>query len=306
MNVHHLELFYYVAKFEGITEAVRKMPYGIQQPAVSGQILQLEKHLDVKLFHRRPFALTPAGEELYDFIYPFFSQLEPITERLRGEENHHLRLAASAAALTNHLPEVLQALREKFPTLRLTLKEISQSEIEQALRKQEADVAIAILGRKFSPGIRSTKLIDIPLAIAVPESCPMRNFRELASSNAGGQILHPLVSLPKSEPVAQLLQRGLTAKNLRWEPSMEITELLLIQRYVAKGFGFGVTVDIPEAPTVEGVRRIKLPSDFPPLSIGALHTGDLKKVAQSFIDLAKQQAERLTVTKKKKKKKARS
>ena len=61
MNIHHLELFYYVAKFEGITAAVRKMPYGIQQPAVSGQILQLERDLGVKLFNRRPFALTPAG-----------------------------------------------------------------------------------------------------------------------------------------------------------------------------------------------------------------------------------------------------
>ena len=47
MNVHHLELFYYVAKHEGITAAVRKMPYGIQQPAVSGQILQLERDLGV-------------------------------------------------------------------------------------------------------------------------------------------------------------------------------------------------------------------------------------------------------------------
>jgi len=38
MNIHHLELFYYVAKHGGIAAAVRKMPYGIQQPAVSGQI----------------------------------------------------------------------------------------------------------------------------------------------------------------------------------------------------------------------------------------------------------------------------
>ena len=58
MNIHHLELFYYVARFGGITEAVRNMPYGIQQPAISGQIAQLEEHLGVTLFHRRPFALT--------------------------------------------------------------------------------------------------------------------------------------------------------------------------------------------------------------------------------------------------------
>ena len=37
MNVHHLELFYYVARHGGISEAVRNMPYGIQQPAVSKQ-----------------------------------------------------------------------------------------------------------------------------------------------------------------------------------------------------------------------------------------------------------------------------
>ena len=32
MNIHHLELFYYVARHGGISEAVRKMPYGIQHP----------------------------------------------------------------------------------------------------------------------------------------------------------------------------------------------------------------------------------------------------------------------------------
>lgn len=61
MNIHHLELFYYVATHGGISEAVRHMPYGIQQPAVSSQILQLEDDLGVKLFNRRPFQLTEAG-----------------------------------------------------------------------------------------------------------------------------------------------------------------------------------------------------------------------------------------------------
>ena len=63
MNIHHLELFYYVARHGGIAEAVRNMPYGIQQPAVSAQILQLEDYLGVSLFQRRPFCLTPAGDK---------------------------------------------------------------------------------------------------------------------------------------------------------------------------------------------------------------------------------------------------
>src|SRR6476660_6159493 len=86
VNIHHLELFYYVARHGGITEAVRNIPYGIQQPAVSGQVAQLEEYLGVVLFQRRPFALTGAGEKLYKFIQPFFSNLDQIASELQGGE----------------------------------------------------------------------------------------------------------------------------------------------------------------------------------------------------------------------------
>lgn len=71
-NLHHLELFYYVTKHRGVSAAARRMPYGIQQPAVSAQLLRLEETLGSKLFHRRPFALTAVGRQLYEFIAPFF------------------------------------------------------------------------------------------------------------------------------------------------------------------------------------------------------------------------------------------
>src|SRR5437868_14099841 len=95
VNIHHLELFYFVAKHGGITEAVRNIPYGIQQPAVSGQVGQLEEFLGVTLFQRRPFLLTPAGEKLYGFIQPFFSNLESISSELQGGKARHIRIGAS-------------------------------------------------------------------------------------------------------------------------------------------------------------------------------------------------------------------
>src|SRR5216117_4022535 len=76
MNIHHLELFYFVAKHGGIAAAVRNIPYGIQQPAVSGQIAKLEESLGTKLFQRRPFALSPTGTELFEFIRPFFENID--------------------------------------------------------------------------------------------------------------------------------------------------------------------------------------------------------------------------------------
>ncbi len=293
MNVHHLELFYFVAKFEGITEAVRKMPYGIQQPAVSGQILQLEDNLGVKLFHRRPFALTPAGEELYDFIYPFFSRLDQVAERLQGEESQHLRLAASASALTHHLPDVLSSLREKFPKLRLTLREVKATEVESALQKQEADVAVTILHRKAAPGIKSIKLLELPLSLIVPVDSQVKKFKDITARAVGNQIHLPMIALPKFESISRLFQEGLSRKKLVWEPTMEVSELQLIRSYVARGFGFGLSVDIPQIKLPDTIRRIKLPVEFPPLAIGVQHTGDLKKVSEGFIQMAKAYAAQL-------------
>src|SRR3954469_24963390 len=103
MNIHHLELFYYVARHGGISEAVRKIPYGIQQPAVSGQILQLEEFLGVTLFQRRPFSLTPSGEELFQFISPFFSNLEAMANKLQGGMAHQIRIGASEVVLGDHM-----------------------------------------------------------------------------------------------------------------------------------------------------------------------------------------------------------
>jgi DNA-binding transcriptional LysR family regulator len=118
MNIHHLELFYYVAKHGGIAAAVRKMPYGIQQPAVSGQIVRLEEALGAKLFNRRPFLLLPAGVELFEFIKPFFDNIEKVAGRIRGA-SQQLRIAAPSIVLHDYVPELLRRVRRRFPILRL-------------------------------------------------------------------------------------------------------------------------------------------------------------------------------------------
>src|SRR6059058_4836708 len=102
MNIHHLELFYFVAKHGGIAAAVRNIPYGIQQPAVSGQIAKLEESLGTKLFQRRPFALSPTGTELFEFIRPFFENIDVVAERLRQKSSPQLRIAAPAIVLHDY------------------------------------------------------------------------------------------------------------------------------------------------------------------------------------------------------------
>src|SRR4051812_48434723 len=142
MNIHHLELFYYVARHGGISRAVRNMPYGIQQPAISSQVLLLEEDLGAKLFERQPFKLTREGEELFAFVRPFFDNLVPVADKLRQQSAPALRIGASELVLRDYLPTVVERLRQHEPKLRLGLRSGFQKEVEKWLLDREIDLAI--------------------------------------------------------------------------------------------------------------------------------------------------------------------
>nr|MBR9811291.1 LysR family transcriptional regulator [bacterium] len=290
MNIHHLELFYFVAKFEGITAAVRKMPYGIQQPAVSGQILQLEEKLGIKLFNRRPFALTPAGEELYDYIYPFFSGLGDLEEKLRGEEGRHLRLAATASALRNHLPDCLETLKKKEPKLKLSLREVAPSDVHGLVTSQQVDVAIGVIGGKMSEGLKSEPLLKIPTVLWVPAKSKAKSWKELLEkdpySKTGLIGKEALIGLPPNEILQQLFQKEFDRHEINWPVSVEVNSTDVVRDFVVRGFGIGIGIFIPDQPKPKGVKPLVLPN-FPPLVIGAMYQGKAKGVVEDFLTIAK-------------------
>ena len=289
MNVHHLELFYYVAKHGGISEAVRKMPYGIQQPAVSGQILQLEETLGLKLFQRRPFHLTPAGRELYGFVEPFFGRLGETGQRLRGETSQRLRLAAAATILREHFPNMLEQHRRKFPNLKLQLYDVNQTMAENLLQKQEIDLAITELEDKPPAGIKSAVLIKLPLVLLVPASHKLTSLRQLWKE---AEPEETLISLPPNEVISKLFRRGLDRLGVVWPPGVEISSLDLISAYVSSGFGIGVSVIAPGSKPPPKVKIFPLPS-FPPLVIAALWQDRLPPIAESFLQEAKRRAQEM-------------
>jgi DNA-binding transcriptional LysR family regulator len=298
MNVHHLELFYYVAKYEGITAAVRKMPYGIQQPAVSGQLLQLEKSLKVKLFNRRPFSLTTAGDELYDHVYPFFSRLGDVEEKLKGEESKHLRIAASSSVLRHHLPELLADLRKEIPDLRLTLKDVEPSNAYHVLVNQQADLAVSVINARPGDGLKEVELMRLPLILLLPEDHKANDLDDLLVE--GDPLVGiPLVGLPKNVAVTQLFQEGVDAKNLNWPVAVEVDALSVISHFVRCGFGAGIAVEIPGIAVPHGLKAIPL-DGFSPLVIGVVYQGSLKPLAQQFLDAAVARAQVLIAEKKRK------
>jgi DNA-binding transcriptional LysR family regulator len=289
MNIHHLELFYYVARYEGISEAVRNIPYGIQQPAISGQIAQLEEFLGTTLFQRRPFQLTPPGEKLYRFIEPFFTGIDAIASELQGGTTHQILIGSSDVVLRDHLPELLLTLRKKFPQLTVALCEGYQPELEGMLQRQEIDLAVTLTERKPPAGMHALVLLELPLALCVPVESRLVSADELWKRD---KIQEPLICLPATEAIPRSFQQGLSRLGIDWFPSIEVSSIDIIETYVANGFGIGLTVSIPKTKLSPKVRAIALPG-FAPVVLGALWRGKPSPAIQLLLDEMQARARRL-------------
>src|SRR6266478_4144265 len=255
MNIHHLELFYYVARHGGITEAVRNIPYGIQQPAISGQVAQLEEYLGATLFQRRPFALTPAGEKLYQFIQPFFSNLDSMASELQGGKARQIRIGASTVVLRDHLPDLFQNVRKKYPNVKIGLREGYQAELEGLLQAEELDLAVTLIEKKPPPGIHSVALLELPLVLLVEKGNGLESVTELWERD---KISEPLICMPRAEAICKRFQTGLARLGVDWFPSIEVSLIDLVEAYVAGGFGIGLSVMVPHRSLAPNVRALML------------------------------------------------
>ena len=281
MNIHHLELFYYVARHGGISEAVRNMPYGIQQPAISGQIIQLEEDLGVTLFQRRPFSLTPPGAQLYDFIKPFFDHLTPMAEKLRGGVSQHLRIAASEIMVRDHLPRLLQELRKNFPKLKVSLREGYHPEVITWLEQLEVDVSIGLLGGKPPSGINAIPMFQLPLVLLVPKTSKLKSADELWKRD---RIEETLITVPSNQVIRRAFEEGLAKRKVDWFGGIEVSTVEMVQTYVANGYGLGVTIGVPKMKYHPLVRVLPL-DGFEPVTFGVLWQGRRNPLLDAFLKI---------------------
>lgn len=282
MNIHHLELFYHVARCRGVSAAARQMPYGIQQPAISAQILQLEDSLGKTLFHRRPFALTAEGESLFAFVEPFFAKLPMVAERLRGGADNSLRISCPEIVQRDYLPALLTGVRERVPGFHFSLDSGRIEDIENNLRSGKIDLGLATSAGPKENGIDHRELLRMPLGLLVREDDGPRTAEEILGQD---RIDQPLITLPRGEPSVMAFQQELQRRNIEWYPTLELASLDLVARFVTEGYGTGLVLDIPGSTRPPGVRMLRLP-DFPEVKFYALTSGNRPPMVEIFISEA--------------------
>lgn len=242
-NLHHLQLFYYVAKAKGISAAVKIIPFSVQQPAVSQQLKQLEKDMGVILFERRPFLLTPAGERLFKFVSTFFDNLERELVAVKDESAERVSFGCPMIISVNYFPELLASLKTKFNKILPCVKEVEGSEIFTELLANNVDIAVTLAPVPQNKKLSSKKIASLPLSIVVPESHSFASDGFWAKSDFKKQ---QWVCLQGTTGGSSELVEGMAILGATPEFVVSTNSVEAALSYVESGFGICLMAKPPE------------------------------------------------------------
>ncbi len=265
-NLHYLELFYYLARHRGVSEAARQMPYGVQPSTISRQVAYLEEQVGSTLFERRPFALTPTGQQLYGFVREFFDQLPSMADSLRRGLPVTVRVGGAPVALREYLPPVFREVRATFPELHLVLKEGLPAQIAEWLARGAIDLAVTILEETVPEHYVTEPLVRLPFVLLVPARSSLRNVAAIWRRPKSAPVL---VGPHHDDAISRAFRKGLAGRGVHWPVGLEVNSLELVETLVLNGFGLGLSVEVPGRKLRAGLRALPF-RDLPPLQVGMI------------------------------------
>lgn len=131
-----------VAEHGGFQRAAERLH--MAQPPLSRQIAELERHLGVRLFERRPTRLTPAGEVFVAAARRLLADAETLVERTRqAAPGATVRIGYIASAAYDTLPRLLSAARSACPATRVDARESWSPELELGLRDRRLGLVLS-------------------------------------------------------------------------------------------------------------------------------------------------------------------
>lgn len=148
MNTKQLHYAIELAQSRNFSQVAEKL--GISQPALSKQILHLEKELGVKLFDRNtiPLSMTSAGEhfitEAQKLLYQEDQLLRSMEEYKTGKRGR-LVIGISPFRAMYLVSEIVKKLKERYPEVQIFLNETGSDQLRKEAAEGKYDLAIVNL-----------------------------------------------------------------------------------------------------------------------------------------------------------------
>ena len=168
------QLYYVIKLSKSLNFSLVAEQLNITQPALSKQIISLEKELGIKLFDRSSSSLklTPAGEhfvrEAEELLYKEDQLLRSMEQFKSGKEGR-LTIGISPFRSLYFIPPIIQSLKEKYPGIQIFLNETNSDTLRKEVVEGKYDFAIVNLPVDESL-LDVIELESDQLVLAVPNS----------------------------------------------------------------------------------------------------------------------------------------
>ena len=179
-----LKVFHSVASHLSFTKAAAEL--FITQPAVTKNIQELERELDIRLFERKgsKILLTPAGLILMNYtqqIIGIYKQIDFDFSILKKKFSGSLQLGASTTIGQYVLPPVLAKFYQRFPQIKLVLLNDNTEKIETALIEHRIELGM-VEGRTKHKELKYIPFIKDELVPVVHMSQKLADRSEISLS----------------------------------------------------------------------------------------------------------------------------
>jgi DNA-binding transcriptional LysR family regulator len=239
--------FQATANLGGVSRAARHL--GLDQSAVSHQIKNLERLLNIDLFQRghKRLTLTEAGRQLLQKSVPIFEHVRGILQEVgcvQGILHGEIHVASTMAIGKHFLTKILLDFQREYPQVRIEVSGGGFAHIMNSVNGGEADFGIIPLAEPDAPpgfaGFAGPfKLVSKPLfASKLVVLSPRGNPFRLPHRPSLADIARvPFISFPPYGTVESFLRPMLAEKKIEFNRVAIANTYTLLQHYVMHGMG---------------------------------------------------------------------
>ncbi|MGR2739007.1 LysR family transcriptional regulator [Billgrantia sp. Q4P2] len=281
-DLRALRVFVTVADRAGFSAAARELH--VAQSAVSQTIANLERQLELTLFHRheRRIALTPEGETLYSHASELLERAEAThlaMQELHGLVKGEVRIGIPSMLGSYYFPPLLMGFKARHPGIRLTVVEAGARRLQSMIAAGELDLGV-VIDDEQSRHMERRHLTREEMVICVPRSHP---FAQRSCVSAAEFFDEPLVLFQDGYFHREFIealsrQTGLVA-NIAFQSNLiPLTKAIVRQ-------GFGITTFLRRVVDEPGLTAVSFESPaWLDLSLAWARDAYLSRAESAFVE----------------------